>query len=189
MLRYIVGLQITVALTGVAATQDDAMETLLKEVAAVFGASALFVIVAAWLLKVILIEALKRESQSLVERLKQQGAQELAELKLKLDIEKEKMTQKLDIEKEYMTHLRTEFMAENAIQSLLRRPGWKLRTFDAIKSRLKGFDDDELRKLLVRSGAVTFLRKKDKKELWGLLSLNEKLLTRGQEHEDEEDAQ
>jgi hypothetical protein len=152
------------------------METLLKEVAMVFGASSLFVIVAAWLLKVILIEALKQESRRLIELLKQQGSQELAEAK-----------QKLDIEKELSTNLRTEFMAENAIQRLLRCPGWKLRTFGSIQARLRGFHEDELRKFLVRSGAVSFRRRSDGAELWGLVSENQELLVYAQKKEDIEE--
>ena len=45
-----------------------------------------------------------------------------------------------------------------------------------IKKRLGGFGDDELRKLLVRAGAVRAFRNKDGAELWGLASLNPELL-------------
>ncbi len=76
--------------------------------------------------------------------------------------------------------LRREFMldfaAENAVKSLLKRPEWKCRTFEAIKRRLGGFDDDELRKLLVRSGAIRAFRSNDQAELWGLASRNPDLL-------------
>lgn len=65
------------------------------------------------------------------------------------------------------TELRTEFMAEEALRRLLleTRP---LRTFTAIKRRVRGFEDDELRQLLVRAGALCYERRRDKAELWGL---------------------
>ena len=47
-----------------------------------------------------------------------------------------------------------------------------------LRYHLKGFDDDELRKLLIRSGAIAF-SDPNGKEVWGLLSENvEKLATR-----------
>lgn len=72
------------------------------------------------------------------------------------------------------TELRTEFMAEEAIKQLLNHPRWeRQRSFAAIKDRIGGFDDDELRKLLVRAGAVKFKRRDDGAELWGLRERNE----------------
>jgi len=64
------------------------------------------------------------------------------------------------------TEFRTEFMAEQAIHSLLSE-GFPKRSFAAIKKRLRGFDDNELRKLLIRAGAVCFEGQAGK-ELWGL---------------------
>ena len=153
------------------------MEALLGQVITIFGASALFIIVAGWLLKVGLTEGLKRETQRSIELLRLQAAKDLDEAK-----------QNRGIEKELLTKLRTEFMAENAIRKLLQCRAWRLRTFDAIKIRLGGFEDNELRKLLVRSGAVSFRRRSDGKELWGLISENEILLdgTQGQEVNDED---
>jgi hypothetical protein len=46
-----------------------------------------------------------------------------------------------------------------------------LRTFDTLGRHLGGFRDDELRKLLLRAGAVRFFDK-DGKEFWGLLNRN-----------------
>jgi hypothetical protein len=63
-------------------------------------------------------------------------------------------------------------MAEQVAKKLLESPKWKMRSFDEIKKRLAGFDDNELRKILVRSGAVRF-EGKENKELWGLISKNE----------------
>ena|SRR2546423_6158625 len=67
--------------------------------------------------------------------------------------------------------LRTEFMAEQAVRSLLETDRWKKRTFTEIQRRIGGFSDDELRKILVRSGAVRF-GGSDGTELWGLISRN-----------------
>jgi len=67
--------------------------------------------------------------------------------------------------------IRTEFMAEQVARHLLESEKWQTRTFEAIKRRLGGFEDDELRKILVRAGAVRF-EGDNQKELWGLLSRN-----------------
>jgi hypothetical protein len=69
-----------------------------------------------------------------------------------------------------------EFAAESAVTALLQQPDWKCRTFETIKKRLGGFDDDELRKLLVRAGAIRAFRDSDKAELWGLASRNPEFL-------------
>ena len=74
------------------------------------------------------------------------------------------------------TELRTEFMAEEAIRGLLSHERWTLRSFDEIERRLRGFDDDELRRLLVRAGAVAFERKSGGDELWGLRERNSERL-------------
>lgn len=74
--------------------------------------------------------------------------------------------------------LRTEFMAEEAIRQLLQHPQWEQRSFYEIQRRLGGFADDELRRLLVRAGAVAFWSdsgKNDdsgKNEWWGLRERN-----------------
>jgi hypothetical protein len=73
-------------------------------------------------------------------------------------------------ERKLRTELRTEFMAEHAAKLLLESPKWSKRSFEEIKKRLSGFEDDELRKILVRAGAVRF--EKDNGELWGLITRN-----------------
>jgi hypothetical protein len=75
-------------------------------------------------------------------------------------------------ERRLRTELRTEFMAEQAAKDLLEDERWKKRSFDEIKKRLGGFDDDELRKILVRAGAVRF-EARDGAELWGLVKMNQ----------------
>ena len=83
--------------------------------------------------------------------------------------EERRMKRDFDLDRE---KLRTGFMAEQVARKLLevREPK---RTFREIKKRLGGFDDEDLRQILVKSGAVRFERTTDKAELWGLLSRNE----------------
>lgn len=74
-------------------------------------------------------------------------------------------------ERRLKAELRTEFMAEQAVNLLLQNEKWKKRSFIEIKKRIGGFEDDELRKILVRAGAVKF-EASDSNELWGLISRN-----------------
>ena len=74
-------------------------------------------------------------------------------------------------EERLKAELRTEFMAEEAIRRLLNHKEWEKRSFDEIKRRIGGFDDDGLRQLLVRSGAVRFYGNDDV-EFWGLIERN-----------------
>jgi hypothetical protein len=74
------------------------------------------------------------------------------------------------------TELRTEFMAEESINTLLRHKTWKRRSFFEIQRRIRGFTDDELRKLLIRAGAVAFSAKEGGAELWGLRDRNADVL-------------
>ncbi|MEB3181963.1 MAG: hypothetical protein VKL59_23445 [Nostocaceae cyanobacterium] len=67
--------------------------------------------------------------------------------------------------------MRTEFMAEQVARQLLEHDKWKRRSFEAIKYRLGGFEDDELRKIIVRAGAIRF-EDSNGKEFWVLLSRN-----------------
>jgi len=78
-------------------------------------------------------------------------------------------------ERRLRAELRIEFMAEKAAKSLLENPKWRKRTFSEIKKRLGGFEDDELRKILVGAGAVRFQGKGDA-EVWGLVSKNKQNL-------------
>jgi hypothetical protein len=68
--------------------------------------------------------------------------------------------------------VRTEFMAEQVAKQLLESEKWVKRSFEAIKRRLGGFEDDELRQILVRAGAVRFQGDEDQ-EVWGLISRNQ----------------
>lgn len=74
--------------------------------------------------------------------------------------------------------LRTMFRAESVALKLLNNENWKMRSFSAIKKRLGGFEDDELRQILVRAGAIRYEKNEagdnseDKNELWGLIDRN-----------------
>jgi hypothetical protein len=90
----------------------------------------------------------------------------------------EKLTRmKAEFDQELATHKArldnpAAFAAESAARALLSHPAWTQRTFEALKGKLSGFDDDQLRKILVQAGAVCF-RRADGSELWGLISRNE----------------
>jgi hypothetical protein len=66
---------------------------------------------------------------------------------------------------------RTEFMAEQAVITLLQHQRWRRRTFRTIRAAVGGFSDDELRQLLVRAGALRYSYD-DETEVWGLISRN-----------------
>lgn len=70
-----------------------------------------------------------------------------------------------------LQEVKTEHMAEMAAKNLLEHKGFDLRSFELISKRIRGFNDDELRKILVRAGAVCF-EDEQGKELWGLLERN-----------------
>ncbi len=71
--------------------------------------------------------------------------------------------------------LKTEFMAEQAIADLLNHPDWKLRSWKILSSRIGGFDEEELRQMLVRAGALRFWSHENGQDLewWGLRTRNE----------------
>jgi len=68
--------------------------------------------------------------------------------------------------------VKTEHMAEKTALHFLNHKGYTDRSFDLLSKRLGGFEDDELRKILVRCGAVRYIRK-DETESWRLLSRSE----------------
>lgn len=61
-----------------------------------------------------------------------------------------------------------EFATETAIKTLLENESYTMRSFEKIKRHLPGFEDNELRRFLIRAGAVKFSGD-DEQELWGLL--------------------
>jgi transposase len=70
---------------------------------------------------------------------------------------------------------RAGYAAEAVAERLLRHPEWRSRTFKEIGFRIGGFPDDELRKILVRAGAIR-VQELGQEEAWGLLALNEAAL-------------
>jgi hypothetical protein len=70
---------------------------------------------------------------------------------------------------------RTEFMAEETARDLLSHKGFTDRSFEALQRHLGGFEDDELRKILVRAGAMRVYRD-DGSEWWRLVSRMEEFI-------------
>jgi hypothetical protein len=68
------------------------------------------------------------------------------------------------------------FAAEHVVIELLNDSEWTVRSFGIIKHHLGGFDDDELRKILVRAGAIRWLDAAGE-EVWGLMSRNPDILS------------
>ncbi|MFS4468019.1 hypothetical protein [Maribacter sp. 2210JD10-5] len=64
---------------------------------------------------------------------------------------------------------KTEFMAESTAKHFLNHKAYTDRSFETLKKHLGGFEDEELRKILVRSGAIRTFRE-DNTEWWRLLS-------------------
>ena len=64
---------------------------------------------------------------------------------------------------------KTEFMAETTAKHFLNHKSFTDRSFETLKNNLGGFKDDELRKILVRAGAIRNFRE-DGTEWWRLLS-------------------
>lgn len=70
---------------------------------------------------------------------------------------------------------KTEFMAENTVKHFLSHQSFTDRSFETLEKHLGGFEPDELRKILVRAGAIRTYRK-DGTEWWRLLSRNEEYI-------------
>lgn len=68
--------------------------------------------------------------------------------------------------------LRREFLLEMRAEDLARRllthSKWRFRTFKTLNYHIAGFDEDELRRVLIRAGAVRF-QDTTGVEIWGLL--------------------
>jgi len=70
-----------------------------------------------------------------------------------------------------------QFAAESVVRRLLQVEQWRLRSFGEIKRRLESLDDSEVRKTLIRAGAVCF-RDGNDQEMWGLIERNEDRLAK-----------
>lgn len=64
---------------------------------------------------------------------------------------------------------KTEFQAEQTAMHFLSHTGYTDRSFETLQKHLGGFEENELRKILVRSGAIRTYRE-DGSEWWRLLS-------------------
>lgn len=64
---------------------------------------------------------------------------------------------------------KTDFMAEETVRHFLGHKSYTDRSFETLSKHLGGFADDELRKILVRAGAIRAYRE-DGTEWWRLLS-------------------
>lgn len=72
---------------------------------------------------------------------------------------------------------RTEFMAEETARVFLSHKSFTDRSFETLRQHLGGFEDDELRKILVRAGAMRVYRD-DGSEWWRLLSRMDEYIER-----------
>ncbi|WOJ88529.1 hypothetical protein RZS28_11915 [Methylocapsa polymorpha] len=72
-------------------------------------------------------------------------------------------------------NLTPDFAAERVAREILMDPKSQSRPFRILRHHLSGFTDDELRKILVRAGAVRLTA--GGQEVWGLLSRNRKCLS------------
>lgn len=70
-----------------------------------------------------------------------------------------------------------EMATETAIRALLNDRTYAMRSFEKIKYHLHGFDEQELRRYLIRAGAVRFTMS-DGSEGWGLLEKHKGLAFR-----------
>lgn len=74
---------------------------------------------------------------------------------------------------------KTDYMAEETARHFLSHKGFTDRSFETLKAHLGGFEDDELRKILVRAGAMRVFRE-DGSEWWRLLSRMDEFIERKQ---------
>jgi hypothetical protein len=74
---------------------------------------------------------------------------------------------------------KVEFMAETTARHFLSHKGFTDRSFETLRNHLGGFGDDELRKILVRAGAIRVFRE-DGSEWWRLLSRMDEYIERKQ---------
>ncbi len=74
---------------------------------------------------------------------------------------------------------KTEFIAESTAKHFLNHKSYTDRSFQTLKKHLGGFDDDELRKILVRAGAIRTYRD-DGSEWWRLLSRMDEFIEKKQ---------
>ena len=96
-------------------------------------------------------------------------------------LQKQRFDQEIKLKQE---ENKTDFMAESTARHFLGHKGYTDRSFELLEQRLGGFKDDELRKILVRAGAVRFIRK-DGTEWWRLLSRHEEYIEKKKKQDKE----
>ena len=74
---------------------------------------------------------------------------------------------------------KVEYMAEETARHFLSHRSFTDRSFETLRNHLGGFADDELRKILVRAGAIRVYRE-DGSEWWRLLSRMDEYIERKQ---------
>ena len=74
---------------------------------------------------------------------------------------------------------KVEYMAEETARHFLSHKSFTDRSFETLRNHLGGFEEDELRKILVRAGAIRVYRD-DGSEWWRLLSRMEEFIERKQ---------
>jgi hypothetical protein len=91
-------------------------------------------------------------------------------------LNRQQLANQLRVQQE--TH-KVEFMAETTARHFLGHKSFTDRSFDTLRKHLGGFGDDELRKILVRAGAIRVYRD-DGSEWWRLLSRMDEYIERKQ---------
>lgn len=81
-------------------------------------------------------------------------------------LQKQKLNHEFKIVKE---NNKLENVAEDTVRYYLKEEGFYERSFDHLYKKLGGFEENEVRRLLVRAGAVCFIRKNDNREFWCLV--------------------
>ena len=89
-----------------------------------------------------------------------------ARFKQDLIIQKSKFEQELLLVKEQN---KTDNVAEDTIRYYLKDEGHLMRSFRHLSTKIAGFEEEELRRLLVRSGAVRFFKSENGEEMWCLV--------------------
>ena len=91
-------------------------------------------------------------------------------------LQKQKYDHDLELLRE---ELKTEYMAERLARHYLEHKGYTDRSFKELAKHIGGFEENELRRILVRAGAIR-IYKDDGTEMWRLLSrTKERALKKG----------
>lgn len=80
---------------------------------------------------------------------------------------------------------KTEFVAEETARHFLGHKRHIYRSFAVLQRYLGGFSEDELRRILVRAGAVRVYRKSDRAEMWYLLSRSREIADKARREAEE----